>query len=156
MAVTERAMDCSPEEVFEVLSDSYLYKHWVVGSKDIRDVDDSWPAVGSAFYHRLGAPGAQIKDKSEVLEFDAPHRIVLRAYARPLGVARVTVTARPSEDKTIVAISEEPEKGTRMRALTRLIDPLVFVRNAESLRRLERVIEIRNSAKRRSPSASGG
>ena len=154
MAVSERTMDCSPVEVFDVLLDSYLYKYWVVGSKDIRDVDDSWPSVGSAFYHCVGAPGADIKDKSEVLELDVPHRIVLRAYARPLGVARVTISARPSGDKTIVAISEEPEKGTRMRVLTRLIDPVVFMRNVESLRRLERVIEIRNSTKSRSPVGS--
>ena len=82
MAITQRVLRASPEAVFAVLLDPYLYSHWVVGSKAIRKADMEWPAVGSAFYHRVGTGGFEIKDKTEVLQLEAPYRIELRTYAR--------------------------------------------------------------------------
>src|SRR3712207_2045993 len=145
MAITERKMEASPEEVFEALLDPYQYPNWVVGAKAIRDVDGEWPTVGSAFYHRLGAEGLELKDKTEVLELETPHRIALRTFARPLGVARVVITARPTEEGSIVSLFEEPEEGTKLRRFTRLVDPIVHVRNVEALRRLEKVVRILSS-----------
>jgi uncharacterized protein YndB with AHSA1/START domain len=145
MAITERNFDGSPSDVFDVLLDARQYPNWVVGAKSIRAVDDDWPRVGSAFHHRLGAGAAEVTDRTEILDLDAPHRIELRTYARPLGVARVVITARRAGDGTIVAISEQPETGTRMRMVARLLDPLIHVRNVESLRRLEHVVRILRS-----------
>lgn len=141
MAIVKREMDCTPEEVFKVLLDAHRYPDWVVGAKSIRSVDDGWPSVGAAFYHRVGAGGAEVKDKSEILELEAPRRLVLRTYARPAGIARVVLTASPSGSGTTVAIDEQPEEGTRMKSFSRFIDPAVHVRNVESLRRLENVIK---------------
>jgi uncharacterized protein YndB with AHSA1/START domain len=135
-------MEASPEEVFRALLDPYQYPNWVVGAKELRDVDPQWPEVGSAFYHRLGTEVTDIKDKSEILELEIPHRIVLRTFARPLGIARVTISARPAEDGTIVSIKEVPEEGTKLKKITPLLDPLVHVRNIEALRRLERIVRI--------------
>ena len=143
MAITERLMACTPQQVFDVLLDAYLYKHWVVGAKDIRGADPHWPAIGATFYHRLGTAQAHLKDKSEILDLEVPHRIELRIYARPLGIGRVIITARPTDDGTIVSIKEDPEIGTKLRPLGPLINPLTHIRNLESLRRLEKVISIR-------------
>lgn len=139
MARTERNMRCQPDDVFRVLLDARRYPDWVVGARTIRGVDSEWPAVGSAFYHRVGVLG-EVKDKSEILELDPPRRIVLRTYLRPLGIARVIITAEPSLDGTRVAIVEEPERGTRLRRIRRLLDPLMHLRNREALRRLERAV----------------
>ena len=145
VAIVKRSMDCTPEEVFEVLLDAYLYPDWVVGAKSIRRVDDEWPSVGAAFYHRVGAGAAEVKDKSEILELDSPRRLVLRTYARPAGIARVVLTASPNGNGATVAIDEQPEEGTRMRSFARFIDPAVHLRNVESLRRLEGVIKKESS-----------
>lgn len=146
MAVTKRTVAASPAEVFEVLLDPFLYADWVVGAKEIRGADAQWPAVGAAFYHRVGAGAADLKDKSEVLELDIPHRIALRTFVRPLGIARVIITAEPSGERTLLTIFEEPELGTKLKALARVLDPLIHLRNTETLRRLERVVQARTSA----------
>jgi uncharacterized protein YndB with AHSA1/START domain len=147
LAITERSIDATPAEVFEVLLDPFLYEHWVVGAKEIRGADESWPAVGSAFHHRVGGMKAEVKDKTEILELDAPHRIALRTFARPFGLARVIITARPAETGTIVTIFERPEEGTKLRALTGVVDPVIHLRNIEALRRLDRVTRIRARCK---------
>ena len=149
MAIVKREMDCTAEEVFDVLLDAYLYPDWVVGAKSIRSVDDEWPSIGAAFYHRVGAGAAEVKDKSEILELDAPRRLVLRTYARPAGIARVVLTASPNGKGTMVTIDEQPEEGTKMKWFTRFIDPAVHVRNVECLRRLEDVIQ--NGGSRSTP-----
>lgn len=156
MAITERTFDASPEDVFDALLDAYQYPNWVVGAKGIRSVDDHWPEVGSAFHHKVGAGAAEVRDKTEVLDLDAPHRIELRTFARPVGVARVVITARRAEDGTIVAIFEEPDEGTRMRKLARLLDPVIHVRNAEALRRLERVVRVLKSRREMQREAAHG
>jgi uncharacterized protein YndB with AHSA1/START domain len=140
MAITERTMDATPQQVFDVLLDARCYPDWVVGAKAFRDVDDAWPAVGSAFYHRVGTEVADLKDKTVVLELDDLHRIALRTFARPLGIARVVITAKAAEGGTVVSLFEEPEIGTKARAISVLLDPLLHLRNIESLRRMERVI----------------
>lgn len=134
-------MNCTPEEVFKVLLDAYLYPRWVVGAKSIRRVDDEWPSIGAAFYHRVGAGAAEVKDKSEILELDAPRRLVLRTYVRPAGIARVVLTAHADGSNTLVTIEEELEEGTRMKSFSRLVDPVIHLRNVESLRRLEGLIK---------------
>ena len=141
MAINRRTFDATPEDVFDVLLDAQQYPNWVVGAKKIRAVEDLWPAVGSAFHHKLGAGSAEINDKTEILDLDAPNRIELRTFARPMGVARVVITAQGSESGTIVAISEKAEQGTKMHKASRLIDPVIHVRNIETLRRLERVVK---------------
>lgn len=145
MAITERNIQASPQDVFDTLLDPYQYPNWVVGAKAIRDVDAEWPSPGAAFYHRLGAEGAELKDKTEILDLEPPHRISLRTFARPLGIARVVITVRPADTGAIVALFEEPEEGTKLRAFRRALDPLIHARNIEALRRLDRVVQIRSS-----------
>lgn len=131
-------MRCTPEDVFRVLLDANRYPDWVVGAQAVRHVNADWPAVGSTFHHRVGVTG-EVKDKSEILEIDVPRRILLRTFVRPLGIARVIITARPSAGGAHVEIVEEPEIGTRLRRIKPLLDPFLHLRNIECLRRLERV-----------------
>jgi hypothetical protein len=39
-----RRFSCSPEQVFAVLHDGWIYPVWIVGASRMRDVDDGWPA----------------------------------------------------------------------------------------------------------------
>ena len=148
MATNSRHMQATPEEVFEVLLDPECYPDWVVGARHVRGVDDAWPAVGSAFYHRVGVEGADVKDKTSLRALDAPKRIELTAYARPLGIARVVVEAEAADDGTHVKIHETPEEGTKLKLISLLVDPFIYLRNVESLRRLEKTVRARADKRR--------
>lgn len=148
MATNKRTIKATPDEIFAVLLDPECYPEWVVGAKAVRGQDKEWPAVGSSFYHRLGIEGATLKDKTTMLSLDAPRHVELSAYARPLGVARVALRTQQVENGTIVEIFEQPEEGTKMRAISLLVDPLIKLRNVLSLKRLEETVVTRAREKR--------
>ena len=106
-----------------------------------RDADPNWPAVGSRFHHRVGTGPLTVKDHTEVLQVDPPHRLVLRARARPLGTAKVEMVLEPRDGGTHVTMIEVAGDPLSKLALNRLTDRLVHHRNVESLRRLRRIAE---------------
>ena len=141
MARNEIGIDASPAEVFDVLLDGCAYADWVVGAKDIRDVDEGWPAPGTAFHHRVGIGALSLKDRTEVERLEEPSLLVLRARALPAGIARVTmaVSPRPGGGSTVV-MGEEAIGGPAAHIPRFLLDPLVWLRNTESLRRLRNLV----------------
>ena len=141
MATTTLQVNASPERIFAVLSDPCAYEHWVVGAKDIRTWDPDFPAPGSAFHHTFMVGPVPIKDSTTVLELEPPRRILLRARARPTGIAHVALELTPQEGGTLVAISEWPVEGLAARLHNPLQDKLIQMRNVESLRRLKRLAE---------------
>ena len=42
-----------PGRVFEVLANPESYQHWVVGASEVVKSDPGWPAIGTAFEHRV-------------------------------------------------------------------------------------------------------
>src|SRR5205823_1407725 len=64
MSVTRRQVAASPEQVFAVLADGWLYASWVVGAARIRDVDDGWPSPGTKIHHSIGAWPVFLHDTS--------------------------------------------------------------------------------------------
>lgn len=94
MATNKRTIKATADEIFEVLLDPECYPDWVVGAKTVPGQDKEWPAVGSSFYHRVGVEGANLKEKTTMLALEAPRYLELTAYARPLGIARITVRDR--------------------------------------------------------------
>jgi uncharacterized protein YndB with AHSA1/START domain len=141
MAKTRAWFSVAPERIFAVLSDPEAYADWVVGSHSIRDADPGWPAPGSRFYHRVGAGPLTVSDHTEVLEMQAPDRLVLRARARPLGTAIVRLELAPHDGGTRVTMTEVAGDPLSRLALNPLTYPLVNRRNDESLRRLRRIAE---------------
>ncbi|MCU1484054.1 MAG: hypothetical protein JWN67_800 [Actinomycetia bacterium] len=140
MAVTSRHLDASPEAVFAVLADGWRYADWVVGAQRIRAVDDSWPAPGSRFHHRFGIGPLSIEDSTVLEAFEPPRRIVLRARARPTGVARVSIELEPAGGGTDVVLAEVPISGVAQRIDNPLLEALVALRNRRSLQRLAQVV----------------
>jgi uncharacterized protein YndB with AHSA1/START domain len=145
VATTRVQIAASPDEVFAVLADPEAYGHWVVGSDTIRDADLSWPEVGSRFHHRVGFGLLKLDDHTEVLEADPPHRLVLRARTRPVATAeiRLLLTAR-DQDTEVTMIETAGDPLSRL-VFNPITDPLVHLRNVESLRRLRRIVESRTS-----------
>ncbi len=139
MAVNERFMPAPPEAVWEALADPEGYRHWVVGSKRIRDADPTWPAPGSRFHHTIGVGPLSINDHTESLEAVAPQRLRLRVKGRPLLTAKVTMDLRPESGGTLVRMQEDPDGSFRLLALNPLVQWATRLRNAESLKRLEKL-----------------
>lgn len=106
MGPRETVIDAAPETVWAALSDAYCYDDWVVGTRQIRKADASWPAVGARLYHTVGWPPLGVKDMSEVLESDPPRHLVMRAHVRPLGVFLVDIELHPEGAGTRVVLQE--------------------------------------------------
>ena len=53
-------VSASAEAVWSVLGDGWLYPLWVVGATHMRDVDETWPAVGARL-HQGDGDGGQIE-----------------------------------------------------------------------------------------------
>ena len=77
----------------------------------MRDVDESWPAVGSRLHHSVGVWPGVLDDDTEVLEVDPGRRLVLQARAWPGGEATVSMELTPVEGGTRVTMREDATKG---------------------------------------------
>lgn len=142
MARNEITIDATPEDVFAALLEPANYAYWVVGAKEINDVDPDWPAVGSRFQHTQGAGPIEIRDYTEVEVCDPPRRLVLLARVRPATDARVELNVRPSSDGgTEVEMLEEAVGAAAGTLPEFLTDPAITARNTESLRRLKEIVE---------------
>lgn len=135
-------IDAPPRRVFAVLADPATYAYWVVGSRKIRGADDDWPAVGSAFHHAVGVWPFQLRDHT-VVEAVKPRRLLrLKAKARPLGTARVTLKLRRRGlRKTEVTMLEGPGDLVSRVLFNPLSNLLVRGRNDWSLERLKELAE---------------
>jgi uncharacterized protein YndB with AHSA1/START domain len=139
VSTNRRFIPVPPQTVWDVLADPDSYAHWVVGSKRIRDADRSWPAPGSRFHHTVGFGPFTVDDHTESLAYDPPRRLELRAKARPLGTAKVTLELEPQDGGTLVRLTENPAGIQRPLALFPPLQLLTKARNAESLARIERL-----------------
>lgn len=141
MSRTSRPIAATPEQVWEVLADGWLYPLFVVGASRMRDVDESWPAVGSRLHHSVGTWPLLIDDNTEVLEVEENVHLLLLARGWPAGQAHVDIALRPSDGQTIVTITEDVTAGPGTLVPKPLRDAQLHWRNIETLRRLAFVVE---------------
>ena len=141
MSTNERTVKATPEQVWEVLADGWLYPLWVVGATRMRDVDEGWPAVGTKLHHSVGVWPGLLDDTTEVLEVDPGRKIVLQARAWPGGEATVSLELTPAEGGARVTMWEDATKGPGTLVPSLLRSPMIKWRNVEALRRLALVVE---------------
>jgi uncharacterized protein YndB with AHSA1/START domain len=139
VSTNRRFIPAPPEAVWRVLADPSSYGHWVVGSKRVRDADPTWPAPGSRFHHTVGIGPLTVDDHTESLAADPPRRLVLRAKARPLGLAKVEIELEPERGGTCVTLRENPTGPQKPLAYFPPLQLLTWLRNTESLARIERL-----------------
>jgi uncharacterized protein YndB with AHSA1/START domain len=128
--------------VFEVLSDPNTYPRWLVGAREIRDVEPEWPALGSRFFHRVGLAGPlTVADSTKVVDVDPPRRLSLEVRVRPFGRGRATFRLyetvsddHPGLACTRIELTEEPLGILRLARFA--LDPVVDARNRRSLTHL--------------------
>lgn len=144
MSTTSRPVSATPEQVWSVLADGWLYALFVVGAARMRDVDAGWPAVGTRLHHSVGTWPLLIDDTTEVLEVEEGRRLLLLARGWPAGQAHVEITLAPRGTDTVVTIVEQATSGPAALIPKPLQDVQLHVRNVETLRRLAFVVEGRN------------
>lgn len=138
MAVTRRKMSVPAARVWDVVADASTYPRWVVGAQSVRFVEGRWPDVGARLHHKVGVWPLHIRDNTEVVEVSPPARLVMEGRVRPIGRARIAlhITARGSGCE--VEMAEYPISPAPLRTAAPLVEPLMALRNVETLRRLER------------------
>jgi uncharacterized protein YndB with AHSA1/START domain len=141
MSRNARVLRCTPEEVFRILADGWLYPCWVVGASRMRDVEDAWPQPGARLHHSFGVWPVLIDDVTLVEVYDPPRRMVVRAKGRPIGQARVTIDVKPRGRGCVVRLQEEPVAGPARLAPPPLRDLGLHWRNTETLHRLAYLAE---------------
>lgn len=141
MSRNTREFRCTPEQVFRVLNDGWLFPSWVVGASRMRDVAEAWPATGSKLYHSFGVWPALTNDTTIVEEYQPPHRIVLRAKGWPIGEARVVIELKARGAESTVRIFEQAVAGPGRLMPRALLDPVLHWRNRETLHRLAYLAE---------------
>lgn len=145
VTVNETTIEATPQEVWDVLADGWLYPLWVVGATRMRAVDDGWPQVGTRIHHSAGVWPAVINDETVVLAAEPPKRIELRAKGWPMGEADVTIVVEPSVRGSRVVIEEDASIGPGRLMPSVIRQPLLSWRNTETLRRLKFVVEGRSA-----------
>jgi hypothetical protein len=135
-------MACSPEDVFAVLSNGWLYPTWVVGASRMRDVEKSWPAVSARIHHSVGVWPLLINDTTSILEWDPPRHALLKARSWPAGSAHVALDVRPEARGCTVTITEDAIEGPMRRLLPEPVRAAALLpRNKETLQRLAFIAE---------------
>ena len=150
MSLNEITVDVPLPVVWAVLADPPTYEEWVVGNQRIRRYDAHWPDPGAEFHHTVGAGPLAVKDKTVALEAIPPRRLVMQVRALPVGVGIVTFELEPNSDQpdgsaTRVRMRERADSGPA-KLLAPIVNRLVHLRNAETLRRLRRCAEARHRA----------
>lgn len=143
MSTNTRIIHATPDQVWKVLSDGWLYPLWVVGASRMREVDDEWPAVGARLHHSVGSWPLLLDDTTHVVEVVPGATLRLKARAWPTGAAGVTLHLRPCGDETEVVMEEDAIEGPGRLVPKPMRDPLLGWRNVEALRRLAYICERR-------------
>jgi uncharacterized protein YndB with AHSA1/START domain len=142
-----RVIGCTPERIFAVLADGWSYASWVVGAAHIRDVDDTWPAVGSCIHHRVGPWPIQLDDRTTVSAVEPGKLLELDARMWPVGRAVVRLTLEPvSATATRVSMAETIVSGVGAALPDKVQTLMLRPRNAEALSRLDDIAVHRRPA----------
>lgn len=144
MSVQQRYIRATPQQVWDVLADGWLYPVFVVGASRMRDVDPNWPAVGARLHHSVGVWPLLINDDTEVLASEPVQCLTLQARGWPAGEATVTFTLTPQQDGTLVTLREDATSGPGRLVPRPIREVGLKYRNTETLRRLAHVAEGRS------------
>jgi uncharacterized protein YndB with AHSA1/START domain len=142
MATVTQTIHAPVEQVWAILADGWTYSDWVVGTAHIRNVDPSWPAVGSTLHHKAGPWPLSLKDSSTVLAADPGRSLTLRAGLWPFGEATVRMELTPVDgENTGVTMHEDFHAGPLQWARNKVNDLVLHGRNTEALHRLADLAE---------------
>jgi hypothetical protein len=145
MAQNDIIVGVAPQEMFTLLLDPFVYPKWVVGTRQVREVDTDWPRLGSRFHHRVGVGPISSRDSTKILSSRPPFDLDLEVRFRPLGVACVSLRLSDAGGgRCRIVLTEDPIAGPAEGLRGRAWNAVVHARNALSLWRLRRLAESRH------------
>lgn len=148
MSENERLIHASLEDVFAVLTDGWSYASWVVGASRIRDVEPGFPAPGCSIHHSIGVWPLLIDDVTTAEQYEPLHFLQLKVRAWPTGEGIVEFVATDKDGQCHLVMRERTAKGPAALLPEPLTDPVLHLRNAETLERLALLAEGRVNARR--------
>ena len=137
MSTVSQLFNTPAADVWRVIADGWLYSGWVVGASRIRAVDDTWPQAGSRLHHSVGAWPLVINDSTRVTAAEPGKSLELVARGWPLGEAKVVISLQDQGNQCLVTMAEDAIRGPGKRVPKALRDPMITMRNRETLKRLE-------------------
>lgn len=133
-----------PEQVWDVLADGSAYADWVVGTREIRAVDEDWPAVGSSIHYTVGLGPLELRGQTVVRAMEPNRRLGLEADGGLLGTARIVIDLVPWGDETVVELDESPLRGPGYRLHNTVSDAILLLRGRPMIANLARLVEARH------------
>jgi len=127
--------------VWAVIADGWTFSSWVVGTARIRAVDPGWPRPGSLMHHSFGTWPLLLNDQTHVVREEEGRLLELTARGWPAGEARVQIEIRPEGDRCTVLLTEDAVSGPGALIPPVVRQPLIALRNRETLRRLAMLAE---------------
>src|SRR3954453_23796796 len=111
VAVVNTLVERRPDQVWDVLADGHAYADWVIGTTEIREVEDGWPAVGTAIHYTVGWGPLALRGRTTVRLAEPGRRLGLEADAGLLGSARIVIELSDWGRDTVVILDEHPLRG---------------------------------------------
>lgn len=141
MAFNSREIAVPASTAWAAIIDPTTYEDWLVGAREIRDLDEGWPAPGARFHHRVGFGPVQVPDNTEVLAVEPGVMLRLKVRARPFLSAEATFRVVGDDERCVVTLQEVPAMGWLTPFVRPVMDPSIHLRNHRSLRNLARTLE---------------
>ncbi len=146
VAVVNAVVERRPEQVWGVLADGHAYADWVIGTSEIRAVDDGWPAVGTALHYTVGRGPLALRGRTTVRQAENGRRLGLEADAGLLGSARIMIELSEWGEGTVIVIDEHPLRGPAYWLHSVVSEALLLVRGRPMVNQLARLVERRYPA----------
>ncbi|BCW65174.1 SRPBCC family protein [Paenarthrobacter sp. MSM-2-10-13] len=138
MSIVTQLFKSPAADVWKVIEDGWLYTGWVVGASRIRSVDAAWPQPGAKLHHSVGSWPFLIDDSTSVTAVETGRKLELLARGWPMGEAKIVITLEDlGGHQCRVSIAEDAVRGPGKVVPKVLRDPVIGVRNRETLKRLE-------------------
>jgi len=144
VAVVNTLVERRPEQVWDVLADGHAYADWVIGTREIRAVDEGWPAVGTAIHYTVGVGPLTLRGRTTVRQIEKGRRLGLEADAGLLGSARIVIELDEWGDGTVVVLDEHPLRGPAYWLHSAVSEAVLLVRGRPMVNQLARLVERRH------------
>jgi uncharacterized protein YndB with AHSA1/START domain len=149
MAIRQKLVGASPDEVWKVLADGSSYGDWVVGTSATRPRKGDWPELGSEIEYTVRLGPSTFSGRTIVRRCEPPHHLELEAESGRLGTARIALEVRHWGDETLIIFEEHPLRGPGGFLHNAAVDAIAQLRNRSMLSRLSRLVERRRTAEAR-------
>lgn len=140
MAFTSRIIDAPAGVVWAALIDPSTYPDWLIGTREVREVEPGWPAIGAGFHHRVGVGPLVLRDRTHITGIVPGHRLELAVKARPFVSARARFELVSDGNRTVVTLEEEPAHRVIGNLVRPILDVATHQRNHRSLRNLDHLV----------------